>query len=122
MRAVGASSRDVGFVFTGEGLMLGLTSWLFALPIGLSAGPAFVSALGQVIDFPAEYYPATHGVWIWLAIVIGHFTRCARRFTRGRRLPQRRDGAADRGDAQVAIEQGEAVVTLGHGGSSLGPR
>jgi hypothetical protein len=27
MRAVGASSRDVGFVFTGESLMLGLTSW-----------------------------------------------------------------------------------------------
>ena len=70
MRAVGASSRDVGFVFTGESLMLGLTSWLFALPIGLSVGPIFVLALGDVIDFPAEYYPATHGVWIWLGIVI----------------------------------------------------
>jgi putative ABC transport system permease protein len=70
MRAVGASSRDVGFVYTGEGLMLGLTSWILALPIGLSVGPAFVQALGQVIEFPAEYYPATHGVWIWLGIVI----------------------------------------------------
>jgi len=70
MLAVGASSRDVGFVFTGESLMLGLTSWAFALPIGLSVGPAFVLALGEVIDFPAEYYPATHGVWIWLGIVI----------------------------------------------------
>ncbi|MBI5950869.1 MAG: FtsX-like permease family protein [Chloroflexi bacterium] len=70
MRAVGASSRDVGFVFVGEGLMLGLTSWILALPIGLSAGPAFVLALGEVIDFPAEYYPATHGVWIWLGVVI----------------------------------------------------
>jgi len=70
MRAVGASSKDVGFVFTGESLMLGLTSWLFALPIGLSVGPAFVLALGEVIDFPAEYYPATHSVWIWLGIVI----------------------------------------------------
>ena len=70
MRAVGASSRDVGFVFTGEGLMLGLTSWLFALPLGLGAAPAFVLALGKVIDFPAEYYPATHGVWIWLGVVI----------------------------------------------------
>jgi ABC-type lipoprotein release transport system permease subunit len=26
--------------------------------------------LGKVIDFPAEYYPAIHGVWIWLGIVI----------------------------------------------------
>ena len=70
MRAVGASSRDVGLVFTGEGLMLGLTSWLLAVPIGLSTGPAFVLALGEVIDFPAEYFAATHGVWIWLGIVI----------------------------------------------------
>jgi len=70
MRAVGASSRDVGFVFTGESLMLGLTSWLIALPIGLSVGPMFVLSLGDVIDFPAEYYPAAHGVWIWLGIVI----------------------------------------------------
>jgi putative ABC transport system permease protein len=70
MRAVGASSRDVGFVFIGEGLMLGLTSWLLALPIGLTAGPAFVLSLGEVIDFPAEYYPATHAVWIWLGIVL----------------------------------------------------
>jgi putative ABC transport system permease protein len=70
MRAVGASSRDVGFVFTGESLMLGLTSWLFAVPIGLGVGPVFVQALGNVIEFPAEYYPATHGVWIWLGIVI----------------------------------------------------
>jgi ABC-type lipoprotein release transport system permease subunit len=23
-----------------------------------------------VIDFPAEYYPAFHGVWIWLLIVV----------------------------------------------------
>jgi putative ABC transport system permease protein len=70
MRAVGASSRDVGLVFTGEGLMLGLTSWIFALPLGLSTAPAFVLALGQVIEFPAEYYAATHGVWIWLGIVV----------------------------------------------------
>ncbi len=70
MRAVGASSRDVGFIFTGEGLMLGLTSWLLAIPIGLAAGPVFVTTLGNVIDFPGQYYPAIHGIWIWLGIVV----------------------------------------------------
>ena len=50
--------------------MLGIISWILALPIGLGAGPAFVATLGQVIDFPAEYHPATHGVWIWFLIVI----------------------------------------------------
>jgi putative ABC transport system permease protein len=70
MRAVGASSRDVNFVFTGESLMLGLISWILAVPIGLGVGPLFVKTLGEVIDFPAEYYAATHGVWIWLGIVV----------------------------------------------------
>jgi putative ABC transport system permease protein len=70
MRAVGASSRDVGFIFTGEGLILGLTSWALALPIGLSVGPIFVTALGDVIDFPAQYYLTLNGVWIWLGIVV----------------------------------------------------
>jgi len=69
MRAVGASSRDVSFIFTGEGLLLGLTSWALAIPIGLAVGPMFVTTLGQVIDFPGQYYPAIHGIWIWLGIV-----------------------------------------------------
>ncbi|MBL6980020.1 MAG: FtsX-like permease family protein [Anaerolineales bacterium] len=70
MRAVGASSRDVGYIFVGEGLMLGLISWLAAIPIGLTVGPVFVKSLGGVIDFPAEYFPAFHGIWIWLGIVV----------------------------------------------------
>ena len=70
MRAVGASSRDVGYIFVGEGLLLGLVSWVAAIPIGLSVGPVFVLSLGNVIDFPAEYYPAYHGIWIWLGIVV----------------------------------------------------
>ena len=70
MRAVGASSRDVGFVFTGEGLMLGIVSWLLAVPLGVAASPIFVKVLGDVIDFPAEYYPGTDGIFLWLGIVI----------------------------------------------------
>jgi len=70
MRAVGASSRDVSLIFIGEGLLLGLTSWVFAVPVGLTVGPMFVKTLGSVIDFPAEYYPAYHGIGIWLGIVL----------------------------------------------------
>ena len=70
MRAVGASSRDVGFVFTGEGLMLGIVSWAFSIPLGLAVGPIFVNTLANVIDFPTEYYPAVQGIWIWLGIVV----------------------------------------------------
>ncbi|MBN1231363.1 MAG: ABC transporter permease [Anaerolineales bacterium] len=70
MRAVGASSRDVGYIFTIEGLILGLLSWILALPVALIAGPAFVKALGNVIEFPAEYYLSLNGIWIWLIIVL----------------------------------------------------
>jgi putative ABC transport system permease protein len=69
MRAVGASSGDVGFVFVTEGLLLGLLSWATAVPISVFAGRYFVDALGVVIDFPAVYHFSYAGVWTWLAIV-----------------------------------------------------
>ena len=70
MRAVGASSRDVGFVFTGEGLMVGIASWLLAVPLGMAASPLFVKILGDVIDFPAEYYSGADGILLWLGVVV----------------------------------------------------
>ena len=50
--------------------MLGLVSWALSVPIGLTVGPVFVDLLGGVIDFPAEYAAAYHGILIWLGIVI----------------------------------------------------
>jgi len=70
MRAVGASSGDVGFIFMGEGLMLGLLSWILAIPISLLAGKYFVEAIGGAIKFPAIYFYSPQGIWIWLAIVV----------------------------------------------------
>lgn len=70
MRAVGASSADVGTIFVGEGLMLGLFSWIVAAPLSMLAGRPFVQAIGQVIEFPGRYQPAISGLWIWLAIVV----------------------------------------------------
>ncbi|MBM4422310.1 MAG: ABC transporter permease [Chloroflexi bacterium] len=70
MRAVGASSFDVAMIFMGEGLLLGVLSWVQALPISLLASRYFVETLGEVIDFPAVYHYSTTGVWVWLAIVV----------------------------------------------------
>jgi putative ABC transport system permease protein len=70
MRAVGASSADVGFIFVGEGLLLGALSWAQAVPLSLLAGRYFVDAIGQVIDFPVVYHYSVAGIWIWLAIVV----------------------------------------------------
>lgn len=70
MRAVGASSGDVAYIFMGEGLLLGLLSWALAIPLSIAAGSYFVEALGAVINFPAVYHYSTQGVWIWLGIVL----------------------------------------------------
>ena len=62
MRALGASSLDVSVIFMGEALLLGLLSWLQAIPISVLAGGYFVELLGQTIDFPALYFYAFDGV------------------------------------------------------------
>ena len=70
MRAVGASSRDVGLVFMGEGLLLGVVSWVQAVPLSILAGRPFVLAIGDIIQFPGRYQLAVSGLWIWLGIVL----------------------------------------------------
>ncbi|MBL8094014.1 MAG: ABC transporter permease [Anaerolineales bacterium] len=70
MRAVGASSLDIGVVFMGEGLLLGVASWLASVPLAVVAGQWFVSNLNETIDFNGAYYFAEHSVWIWLGIVV----------------------------------------------------
>jgi len=70
MRAVGASSLDVALIFMGEGLLLGVLSWALAVPLSMLAGRPFVEAIGNIIDFPAQYQLAAAGIWSWLAIVV----------------------------------------------------
>ncbi len=70
MRAVGASSGDVGFIFVTEGVLLGIVSWLVAVPISVLGGQYFVQAIGATIQLPIQYYYSPQGVWIWLAIVL----------------------------------------------------
>jgi putative ABC transport system permease protein len=70
MRALGASSGDVGFIFMGEGLLLGLVSWVLAMPLGVAAGPYFVAAISAAIDFQAVYHTYVPGLFIWLGLVV----------------------------------------------------
>jgi putative ABC transport system permease protein len=69
MRAVGASSWDVGRIFMGEGLVLGWLSWVQAIPLGIFGGQLFVDALGVILEFPFEYQFSIQSVWLWLGIV-----------------------------------------------------
>lgn len=70
MRAVGASSIDIGRIFMGEGLLLGLISWLTAIPLSAVAGRQFVAALGTILEFPFEYRYSSQSIWLWFGIIV----------------------------------------------------
>jgi len=70
MRAVGASSADVAFIFMGEGLLLGMISWALAVPLSMIGAQYFVTALGRALNFPFAYQYSFDGMWVWLAIII----------------------------------------------------
>ncbi|MBI5291756.1 MAG: ABC transporter permease [Chloroflexi bacterium] len=70
MRAVGASSGDVAFIFMGEGLLLGVLSWVAAVPLSLIGARYFVAALGEALAFPFAYHYSVTGLWLWLGIIL----------------------------------------------------
>jgi putative ABC transport system permease protein len=70
MRAIGASSANIGFLFIGEGLLLGLLSWLIAVPLSVPAGRAMSLALGQALSSGMVYKFTPSGAIMWLIIII----------------------------------------------------
>lgn len=71
MRATGASSVSVAAVFVGEGVFLGILSWLFALPFSYPGGRLFSGLVGETLmRLPFDFTFSTGGVLLWLAIVI----------------------------------------------------
>ena len=70
MRAIGASSASIGFLFAGEGLLLGLLSWLIAVPLSIPAGRAMTEALGLALNSGIVYKFTLSGAIMWLIIVV----------------------------------------------------
>ncbi|MBI3241654.1 MAG: FtsX-like permease family protein [Chloroflexi bacterium] len=70
MRAVGASSSDVAAIFMGEGLLLGVLSWIQAAPLSMIGARYFVNALGEALSFPFSYQYSYGGMWLWLVIIL----------------------------------------------------
>ncbi len=64
MRAIGASSVTIAGLFIGEGLTLGLLSWLIALPLSLPASWLMSEALGVVVMSEIVYRSAIPGLTI----------------------------------------------------------
>jgi putative ABC transport system permease protein len=67
MRAIGAASPTVAGIFVGEGLLLGVISWLLAIPLSIPGGIAMTGALSGII--PMEFVFSVPGTLAWLLIV-----------------------------------------------------
>lgn len=69
MRAIGASSRSIGGIFIGEGLILGLLSWVIALPLSIPVGRLMTAALAAAIQGEILYKYTLTGAFYWLIII-----------------------------------------------------
>jgi putative ABC transport system permease protein len=71
MRAIGASSGRVAGLFIGEGLLLGIMSWLIAIPLSIPAAYYMTTqGLAVVLDQALVYHFTPLGLLYWLGIVI----------------------------------------------------
>ena len=71
MRAIGASSWQVIRLFMGEGLLLGLISWLIALPLSIPASYGLATrGLSLALNQQLSYNFTLLGPLLWLMIII----------------------------------------------------
>jgi putative ABC transport system permease protein len=71
MRAIGASSWQVIRLFMGEGILLGLISWLIALPLSIPAAYGLsTQGLSLALNQQLSYNFTPNGALLWLTIII----------------------------------------------------
>jgi putative ABC transport system permease protein len=70
MRAIGASSGKILRLFIGEGLILGLLSWLIAVPLSIPAGYVMAKAMGAALQTEIVYTYTPTGALLWLGIIV----------------------------------------------------
>jgi putative ABC transport system permease protein len=71
MRAIGATSSRILGMFVLEGLIQGLMSWVFAVPVALLVTPLMANALGQTMFKSRLDYQFNFGATLaWLGIVL----------------------------------------------------
>jgi putative ABC transport system permease protein len=70
MRAIGASSGQIARLFIGEGLLLGLLSWVIALPASIPLAYALTTRLlTTILDEEIIYQFSLFGPMLWLGII-----------------------------------------------------
>jgi putative ABC transport system permease protein len=72
MRSIGAKSTSIGSIVITEGLIIGIVSWLIAIPVSIPMTMIFNSLMGTLMFGAAlSFVFSPLGLLIWLAIVLG---------------------------------------------------
>lgn len=71
MRAIGATTGTIVGIFTMEGVLVGMLSWLLALPLSAPAAYALGAVVGEaIVQIPLDFAYSINGALIWLLIVV----------------------------------------------------
>jgi putative ABC transport system permease protein len=73
MRSIGASNRDVIWVFLLEGLSIGLLSCLFAIPLSFPISNAIASPIGKIMSnysWSGVFNPIGAVIWVMIVIIL----------------------------------------------------
>jgi putative ABC transport system permease protein len=70
MRAIGASSLVIAGMFVVEGMLVGVLSWLLAMPLSYPGARLFSDLIGEILlEMPLDFCYSTGGVVMWLVLV-----------------------------------------------------
>lgn len=71
MRAIGASSGRIAWLFIGEGLIQGLLSWSITIPLGIPAAYFMTTyVLSRTLGDQLVYHFTPTGILLWLVIMV----------------------------------------------------
>ena len=71
MRAIGATSASILGVFIVEGVLVGVLSWLLAMPLSYPGARAFSGVIGKTLfELPLDFQYSVGGGVLWLVVVV----------------------------------------------------
>jgi putative ABC transport system permease protein len=71
MRAIGAASPAVAGIFVVEGVLIGVLSWLLAVPLSYPGARVFSHLVGvTLMELPLDFRYSIDGLVLWLGVVV----------------------------------------------------
>jgi putative ABC transport system permease protein len=71
MRAIGATSASILGIFIAEGILVGVLSWLLAVPLSYPGARVFSGVVGStLLELPLDFQYSVAGSALWLVVIV----------------------------------------------------